>query len=58
MSYGAHKYTDDTSHGFASGCMVTPQCSLGQTKWTLSEAAARGEQRMRADAWRAEGERG
>lgn len=38
--------------------MVTPQCSLGQNKWTLSEAEARGEQRMRADALREEGGRG
>lgn len=57
LSYLAHTHTYDTSHSFASGGMVTPQCSLGQTKWTLSEAEARGEQRMRADAWREEGER-
>lgn len=48
----------DTRRSFASGCMVTPQCSLGQNKWTLSEAEARGEQRMRADALREEGGRG
>lgn len=58
LSYLAHTHTYDTSHSFASGGMVTLQCSLGQTKWTLSEAEERGEQRMRADAWREEGGRG